>query len=32
MKTGIDEVIANPENISPTPPTDDVADPFLDLD
>ena len=32
MKTGIAEVIANPEKISPTPPTDDVTDPFSDLD
>ena len=32
VKAGIAEAIANPENISPTPLTDDVADPFSDLD
>ena len=32
VKAGIAEAISNPEKISPVPPTDDVADPFSDLD
>ena len=32
VKAGIAEAISNPEKIFPTAPTDDVADPFSDLD